>query len=83
MTILDELTTTADIAVPVDAADNSSTPGAAVDTDSVMDRLLMEVGGTFVLLLPQSCPLNHSRLSMLYYAALACPQCHVASMPVR
>ena len=44
-TILDDLTSTAGIAVPVQSA-NSSTPDAAVDTDSIVDRLLIDVGGT-------------------------------------
>ena len=42
--ILDDLASTAGIAVPVQSADNSSMPDAAVDTDSVMNRLLIDVG---------------------------------------
>ena len=45
-TILDDLTSTAGVAVPVLSAHPSSMPDAAVDTDSVMDRLLMDVGET-------------------------------------
>ncbi len=45
-TVLDNLTSTAGVAVQVQSADNSSVPEAAVDTDSVMDRLLIDVGGT-------------------------------------
>jgi len=45
-TILDELTSTAGVAVPVQSAGSTSLPDAAVDTDSVMDRLLIDVGGT-------------------------------------
>ncbi len=52
MTILDELTSTAGTAVPVESADNSSMPGAAMHTDSIMDRLLIDVGAISVLLLP-------------------------------
>ncbi len=59
-------------------------PGAAVDTDSVMDRLLIDVGGIFVLLLTQSCPFNHACLSMLWASlALACSRRHVASILVQ
>lgn len=45
-TILDDLTSTAGVAVPVQSVDNSLMPDAAPDTDSIMDRLLIDVGGT-------------------------------------
>lgn len=41
-TILDELTSTAGVEVPAEADDSLATPDAAVDTDSIMDRLLID-----------------------------------------
>lgn len=41
-TILDELTSTAGVEVPVESDDSLATPDAAVDTDSIMDRLLID-----------------------------------------